>query len=106
MSVANKAGGLETCWGMVGHYLHYVLHAIVERNSSIVEWRRLTGHLHYLQFWWKVVKASVEASIASMEASMKTMEASMEARKLPRKQLQQNLPDESLHGSFHGSNFH
>ena len=41
------------------------------------------GHLHYLHFWWKFVKASVEAFIASMEAFMEALEASMKAWKLP-----------------------
>ena len=55
------------------------------------------GHLHYLHFWWKLVKPSMEASvkdmeasttsteasIASMEAFMDDMEAYMEAWNLP-----------------------
>ena len=65
---------------------------------------RKLGHLHYLHFRWKFMKASMEASIVSMEAStasteafiasmeafteaveasMEAMEASMEAWKLP-----------------------
>ena len=58
---------------------------------------RSQGHLHYLRFWWELVKASMEASIAFMKASttstvasiasmaalMEAMEASMEEWKLP-----------------------
>ena len=33
------------------------------------------GHLHYLHFWWKLVKASVDASIAAIEASTNSTEA-------------------------------
>ena len=47
------------------------------------------GHLHYLHFWWKLVKASMEASIASIKAFIASMKAFMEEieasmpRKLP-----------------------
>ena len=78
------------------------------------------GHLHYLHFRWKLVKASMEASVediegsttttetfiasmeafikgngsfhGSVEASVKAMEASMEVRKLPRKFPRKQLP--------------
>ena len=68
------------------------------------------GHLHYLHFWWKLVKpfmTSAEASIAFIEAFMEVVEASMEAWKIPWKQWK--LPwkhgsfHESFRGRFHGS---
>ena len=61
---------------------------------------REEGHLQYLLFWWKLVKASTEAPIASWKLPWKLLprkffvEASAELlpQKLPRKLLPRKLP--------------
>ena len=79
-------------------------HALSPRRESCKQMARFrrfwvkkprhSGHLHYLHFWWKLEKASMEASTASTEASiasiedfMEVVEASMKARKFPWKLL-------------------
>ena len=37
-----QSRGLGSMLGRVGHYLHFVLNAIIGRNASIVGWLRLT----------------------------------------------------------------
>ena len=46
------------------------------------QYQTTPGHLHYLYFWWELVKASMEASVEYMEAATTSTEAfiaSMEA---------------------------
>ena len=73
-----------------------------------------TSHLHYLNFWWKLMEASAKASIASMQASTEAFIASMEAGEASMDASMDASVEASVEvtsmevfrGSFHGSHFH
>ena len=74
--------------------------------------RSKTGHLHYLHFWWKLVKASMEASVEDMEASTTSTEASIASMEafmedsVGASSLEastKTVRGRNFHGSFHAS---
>ena len=67
----------------------------------------LRGHLHYLHFWWKVMKASMEASMAWKRGSFLEITSTEFCRGSFHGSYFHGGFRESFHGSyFHGSYFH
>ena len=72
----------------------------------------LRGHLHYLHFRWKFMKAFMEASIDPMEVSTASIEAfiaSMEALHSFHGSVEasvEKISTEDFRGSFYGRYFH